>query len=64
MTDGDAAIASQMETGSLSPTDRIAGYNKLLCIEEKPGESAQYPGKDVVFSIRKQGNTVQSRTSA
>jgi len=25
MPDGDAAIASQMETGSLSPTDRILG---------------------------------------
>ncbi len=39
-----ATGAGQIKTGSLSRTDRIAKYNRLLRIEEELGESARYPG--------------------
>ncbi len=37
-----AVNAGQIKTGSLSRTDRIAKYNRLLSIEEELGESAIY----------------------
>lgn len=37
--------ATQIKTGSLSRSDRIAKYNRLLLIEEKLGEKAFYYGK-------------------
>ena len=37
-----ATRAGQIKTGSLSRSDRIAKYNRLLFIEEKLGSSAQY----------------------
>lgn len=36
--------AGQIKTGSLSRSDRIAKYNRLMAIEEELGESAIYPG--------------------
>lgn len=36
----------QIKTGSLSRTERVAKYNRLLRIEEKLGEKAFYPGRD------------------
>ncbi|AHH12357.1 Enolase [Borrelia hermsii YBT] len=44
----------QIKTGSLSRTDRIAKYNQLLRIEEELGSIAEYHGKDVFYSIKKQ----------
>ncbi|MCB1826211.1 MAG: hypothetical protein KDJ54_17215, partial [Candidatus Competibacteraceae bacterium] len=35
----------QIKTGSLSRSDRVAKYNRLLVIEEELGSAATYPGK-------------------
>ncbi len=40
-----ATAASQIKTGSLSRSDRVAKYNRLLVIEEELGSAAVYPGK-------------------
>lgn len=37
--------ATQIKTGSLSRSDRVAKYNQLLRIQEELGDSAVYPGK-------------------
>jgi len=37
--------ATQIKTGSLSRSDRIAKYNQLLRIQEELGGDASYPGK-------------------
>jgi enolase len=45
----DVAVATavgQIKTGSLSRSDRVAKYNRLLRIEEELGGVATYPGKD------------------
>jgi enolase len=39
-----ATTATQIKTGSLSRSDRIAKYNRLLRIEAELGQRAQYPG--------------------
>ncbi len=39
-----AANAGQIKTGSLSRSDRLAKYNRLLRIEEELGDTATYPG--------------------
>ncbi len=49
-TIADIAVATgagQIKTGSLSRTDRIAKYNRLMAIEEELGSTAQYPGGSV-----------------
>ncbi|HEY0178975.1 MAG TPA: phosphopyruvate hydratase [Dokdonella sp.] len=40
-----ATTATQIKTGSLSRSDRIAKYNQLLRIEEQLGAAARYAGK-------------------
>ena len=40
-----ATPATQIKTGSLSRSDRVAKYNQLLRIEEELGGSARYPGR-------------------
>lgn len=40
-----ATAATQIKTGSLSRSDRIAKYNRLLMIESELGSKAVYPGK-------------------
>jgi len=42
--------ATQIKTGSLSRSDRIAKYNQLLRIEELLGEDARFAGRDA-FSV-------------
>jgi enolase len=42
--------ATQIKTGSLSRSDRISKYNRLLRIEEELGEDATYAGRDA-FSV-------------
>jgi enolase len=37
--------ATQIKTGSMSRSDRIAKYNQLLRIEEELGDGARYPGR-------------------
>jgi len=46
-----AMSTGQIKTGSASRSDRIAKYNQLLRIEEKLGDSAQFNGKTVYYSI-------------
>ncbi|MBI4843666.1 MAG: phosphopyruvate hydratase [Nitrospirae bacterium] len=41
-----ACNTGQIKTGSLSRTDRVAKYNRLLRIEEELGKSAVYAGKE------------------
>ena len=43
--------ATQIKTGSLSRSDRIAKYNQLLRIEEELGNEARYIGKQA-FSVK------------
>ncbi|MBE8190530.1 MAG: phosphopyruvate hydratase, partial [Candidatus Thioglobus sp.] len=48
-TIADLAVATgcgQIKTGSLSRSDRLAKYNRLLRIEEELGDRAIYPGLD------------------
>lgn len=48
-TIADLAVATgcgQIKTGSLSRSDRLAKYNRLLRIEEELGNKAIYPGLD------------------
>ncbi|MBK8981225.1 MAG: phosphopyruvate hydratase [Ignavibacteria bacterium] len=47
-----ATNAGQIKTGSLSRTDRVAKYNRLLRIEEELGSSAVYPGVSVFYNIK------------
>jgi enolase len=43
--------ATQIKTGSLSRSDRIAKYNQLLRIEEELGDAAEYAGRGA-FSVK------------
>jgi enolase len=45
--------ATQIKTGSLSRSDRIAKYNQLLRIEEELGDEAGYAARDA-FSVKVQ----------
>ena len=40
--------AGQIKTGSLCRSDRVAKYNRLLCIEAELGLTAPYPGRDIL----------------
>jgi len=46
-----ATTATQIKTGSLSRSDRLAKYNQLLRIEEELGDAAQYSGSNA-FPIK------------
>lgn len=48
-----AVNAGQIKTGSLSRTDRIAKYNRLLAIEEELGALAQYDGEKTFYNLKK-----------
>ena len=51
----DLAVAmntGQIKTGSISRTDRIAKYNRLLRIEEDLGDIAIYKGKETFYNIK------------
>jgi enolase len=41
-----ATTATQIKTGSLCRSDRVAKYNQLLRIEEALGSAARYAGRD------------------
>ena len=45
--------AGQIKTGSLSRSDRIAKYNRLLRIEDELGEVAVYDGLKSLYNINK-----------
>ena len=46
-----ATTATQIKTGSLCRTDRVAKYNQLLRIEEALGSAARYAGRDAFPSL-------------
>ncbi|MBQ2676380.1 MAG: phosphopyruvate hydratase [Clostridia bacterium] len=48
-----AVNAGQIKTGSLSRTDRIAKYNRLIAIESQLKENAVYEGKDSFYNLTK-----------
>ncbi len=54
-TIADLAVAmntGQIKTGSLSRTDRIVKYNRLLRIEEELGDAAVFKGKNVFYNLK------------
>ena len=56
-TIADIAVAyatGQIKTGSLSRSDRIAKYNRLLVIESELGEKAVYPGNAAFYNIKRE----------
>ena len=46
-----ATTATQIKTGSLCRTDRVAKYNQLLRIEEQLGAAARYAGRNAFPSL-------------
>ncbi|MGR8949394.1 MAG: phosphopyruvate hydratase [Gammaproteobacteria bacterium] len=53
-TIADIAVAyatGQIKTGSMSRSDRIAKYNRLLVIESELGGQAKYPGIDAFYNV-------------
>ena len=46
-----ATTATQIKTGSLCRSDRVAKYNQLLRIEEALGSGARYAGRDAFVSL-------------
>ncbi len=47
-----ATNAGQIKTGSMSRSDRVAKYNRLLRIAEALGDKAAYPGAEAFTSIK------------
>ncbi len=47
-----ATNAGQIKTGSMSRSDRVAKYNRLLRIAEALGEKASYPGAEAFTSLK------------
>ena len=55
-TIADLAVATsvgQIKTGSLSRSDRIAKYNRLMKIEQELGVKCSYPGKNTFYNLNK-----------
>ncbi|MEJ1096648.1 MULTISPECIES: phosphopyruvate hydratase [unclassified Pseudoxanthomonas] len=48
-----ATTATQIKTGSLCRSDRVAKYNQLLRIEEALGSAAQYAGRQAFVSLKR-----------
>ncbi len=48
-----ATTATQIKTGSLCRSDRVAKYNQLLRIEEQLGSAAKYAGRDAFVSLKR-----------
>jgi enolase len=48
-----ATTATQIKTGSLCRSDRVAKYNQLLRIEEALGAGARYAGRDAFALLRR-----------
>ncbi|MCG6630677.1 phosphopyruvate hydratase, partial [Acinetobacter baumannii] len=48
-----ATTATQIKTGSLCRSDRVAKYNQLLRIEQALGSDARYAGRDAFVSIKR-----------
>ena len=55
-TIADIAVATsstQIKTGSLCRSDRVAKYNQLLRIEQALGDKARYAGRDAFVSLQR-----------
>ena len=53
-TIADLAVATstgQIKTGSLSRSDRVAKYNRLMKIEDQLGKNATYPGRNAFYNL-------------
>ena len=48
-----ATTATQIKTGSLCRSDRVAKYNQLLRIEEALGSAARYAGRGAFVSLKR-----------
>ncbi len=48
-----ASTATQIKTGSLCRSDRVAKYNQLLRIEQQLGSAARYAGRDAFVSLKR-----------
>jgi enolase len=48
-----ATTATQIKTGSLCRSDRVAKYNQLLRIEQALGAKARYVGRDAFMSLKR-----------
>ena len=48
-----ATTATQIKTGSLCRSDRVAKYNQLLRIEESLGAAARFAGRDAFVSLKR-----------
>ncbi len=48
-----ATSAGQIKTGSMSRSDRVAKYNRLIKIEDQLGKRAQYPGRKAFYNLGK-----------
>lgn len=48
-----ATTATQIKTGSLCRSDRVAKYNRLLRIEEALGDAARFAGRDAFVSLKR-----------
>jgi enolase len=48
-----ATTATQIKTGSLCRSDRVAKYNQLLRIEEALGSGARYAGRNAFVSLKR-----------
>ncbi|MEN1927708.1 phosphopyruvate hydratase [Luteimonas sp. MJ250] len=48
-----ATTATQIKTGSLCRSDRVAKYNQLLRIEESLGAKARFAGRDAFVSLKR-----------
>lgn len=46
-----AASTGQIKTGSLSRSDRVAKYNRLMKIEDQLGDAASYPGVNAFYNL-------------
>ena len=61
VTIADIAVATnagQIKTGSMSRTDRIAKYNRLLKIEHQLGATAFYGGLSTIYNLHKYAGIV------
>ncbi len=47
-----ATSAGQIKTGSLSRSDRVAKYNRLMKIEDQLGDRASYPGMNAFYNLQ------------
>jgi enolase len=48
-----ATKATQIKTGSLCRSDRVAKYNQLLRIEQQLGAAAKYAGRNAFVSLKR-----------